>query len=157
MHISNDKNGIIINSNQLPIIRAGYANIIFLLLAVVLILANQILVDFSSAIVLRILVLLAIFILILKIYTHSLSRIYVDEKNLVFIRPISKSIIDTTRIMKTKVYGIPSSMTIFIQIKKRGELLPLLYFFVATSTNCGSYMDTKAKLISLLRKLGSQE
>lgn len=158
MYVNTDKNAIIVNSSHLPVIRAGYSNIIFLLLAIALILANQILVDLNIAIYSRILVFLIICFVTLKVYTHSVSRLYIkDKKSLVFIGPISKSIIDASKIKMTTVYGIPSSMILFIRIQKKDVAFPIFYFFVAVSTNYGSYKDTKIKLISLLRKINSAE
>jgi hypothetical protein len=158
MHINTDKDAIIVNSSHLPVIRAGYSNIIFLLFAIALILANQVLVDLNTAIYSKIIVFLVMCYVALKLYTHSVSRLYIkDKKSLVFIGPISKSIIDVSKIKMTKVYGIPSSMTMLIQVKKKDAAIPIFYFFVAISTNCGSFMDTKIKLISLLRKLDSAE
>ena len=158
MYVNTDKDAIIVNSSHLPVIRAGYSNIIFLLLAIALILANQILVDLNIAIYLRILVFLIICFVTLKVYTHSVSRLYIkDKKSLVFIGPICKSIINASKIKMTTVYGIPSSMILFIRIQKKDVAFPIFYFFVAVSTNYGSYKDTKIKLISLLRKINSAE
>ena len=140
MNISSDKDVIIVNSSQLPIIRAGYSNIIFLLLAVALILVNQILIDINSSVYIKTLVLLVTTIITFKVYTHSVSKLYIkDNKNLVFVGPISESIVDASKIKMTKVYGIPSSMTLLIKINKQGTVLPVFHYFIAVSTNCGSY------------------
>jgi hypothetical protein len=154
MHINSDKDIIIVNSSHLPIIRVGYSNIIFFLLAIALIFVNQILIEINSSVYIKFLILLAISSMTFKVYTHSVSRLYIkDNKSLVFVGPISKSIIDASKIRMTKVYGIPSSMTIFILIKKRGTAIPVFHFFIAVSTNYGSYLDAKRKLIALLQKL----
>lgn len=156
MTINSDKDAIIVNSSYVPVIRAGYFNIIFLLLAFALILANQILIDLNFGLYARLLVLLIIFFVTLKIYNHSVSRLYIEnDNNLIVIGPFFKSTIDASKIKATKVYGIPSSMTIFFQIKINDAKFPVIYFFIAISTNQGSYKDTKLKLISLLGKLSS--
>jgi len=141
---------IIINSSNIPVIRSGFSNIIFLLLFIFLILLNQILNDFDIGIFLKMVVFLVICILTLKIYNCSIARIYIKNgKKLVLVGPVSQSTIDTSRIEKVEVYGIPSSMTIFITIKIKDTKLPKFYFFVSVSTNCGSYTDTKIRLMAL--------
>lgn len=147
--------GIIISRSNVPIIRAGLSNIIFLLLLVTLVLVNQVLYDFDMRLFPRILILLGICLVILKAYNHSVSRLFIkDGKNLVLVGPFSESVFDSSTIEVASVYGIPSSMTIFIMIKKKTSALPRFYFFVAVSTNYGSYADTKTKLVSLLKEMG---
>ena len=156
MTINSDKDAIIVNISHVPVIRAGYFNVIFLLLAFALILANQILIDLNVAVYTRLLVLLIICLVTLKVYNHSVSKLYLKNNNsLIVIGPFFTSIIPASKIEATKVYGIPSSMTIFLQIKRNDAKFPVIYFFIAISTNQGSYKDTKLKLVSLLGKLNS--
>jgi hypothetical protein len=154
MHVTTQQEEIIISGSSVPVIRAGYSNIIFLLLPITLILVNQLLNEFNTTIFPRTIILLIILIIVLKVYTHSVSRLYIKEgKTLVIVGPIFESTIDSSEIKMTKVYGIPSSMTIFFVIKKANVTLPKFYFFVAVSTNYGPYKSTKLKLVSLLREL----
>ncbi len=144
---------IIINSSNIPVIRSGFSNIIFLLLFIFLILVNQILNDFDISFFLRMVIFLVVCILTLKIYSCSIARICIENgEKLVLVGPVSQSTIDVSKIEKVAVYGIPSSMTISIMIKIKDIKLPKFYFFIAVSTNCGSYADTKIRLMSLLEK-----
>ncbi|MFH1673858.1 MAG: hypothetical protein ABIF87_10610 [Pseudomonadota bacterium] len=148
------REGLIVSSSNVPVIRAGYSNIILLLLLVMLVLINQVLNDFGMALFPRGLILLGLCLVILKVYTHSVSRIFInDGKTLVLVGPFSESKINAGEIVETKVYGIPSSMTIFLKIKRKASTLPVFYFFVAASTSYGTYANTKTKLLSLLGEL----
>lgn len=153
--LSNIENeGIIISRSNVPIIRAGFSNIIFLFLIIALILVNQMIYDINIPLFYRLLILLGVLLVILKIYNHSVSRLFLkDEKSIVLVGPFSETVFDSSEIKATQVYGIPSSMTIFIMIKKTASFFPKFYFFVALSTNYGSYTDTKTKLISLLKEV----
>jgi hypothetical protein len=143
--------GLIVSSSDAPLIRAGYANLIFLLLAVGLILINQALIDFGIDKIIKGIMLVCFCLLMLKIYAHSVSKIFIkDGKALVVIGPFSRNEIGIDDILETKIYGIPSSMTLFIKVKKKSSPLPKFYFFVAVSTNYGSYADTRKKLEALL-------
>jgi hypothetical protein len=148
------QDAIVVGSSNFPVIRAGYANIIFLLLIVGSVLINQAMNDLSINIVLKGITLSIFCLATLKAYTHSISKLFIkDGKTLVIVGPFSNSEIGTAEIVKTKVYGIQSSMTIFVKIKRKTKFLSSFYFFVAASTNYGSYTDTKLKLISLLKEL----
>ena len=149
-----ENEGIIISNSNLPIIRAGFANIILLLLFIALILVNQMLNSFNVPLFFRALILLGVFLVMLKIYNHSVSRLFFkDGKSIVLVGPFCETVFDSSEIKATQVYGIPTSMTIFIMIKKTTSFVPKFYFFVALSTNHGSYTDTKTKLISLLKEI----
>jgi len=145
--------GLTISRSDVPVIRVGFANIIFLLLFFGLILINQALNDFGIDIFIKEIILLCFCLATLKVYTHSISKIIIkDQKKLVIVGPFSNTEIDSAEIYRTTVYGIPSSMTIFLKVKKKLSFLPSVYFFVAVSTNYGSYADTKKKLILLMKQ-----
>lgn len=142
---------IIVSNIEKPILRAGLSNIIFLLLIIFLISVNQILNEFFVNILLKSIIFLMIFIVTLKMYSHSISKIFVNNLGkLIVIGPISKTTIEISEIEKVEISGIPSSMIIFILLKMKNATLPKCFFIIALSTNCGSYSDTKAKLIELL-------
>lgn len=146
--------GLIVCSSNIPLVRAGYANLIFLLLTAGLILINQALSDFGIIQTIRGTLLLGFCLLMLKTYTHSVSKIFIkDGKTLVIIGPFSGTEIGIDEIIETNIYGVPSSMTIFLKVRKKSSSLPKFYFFVAASTNYGSYADTRSKLHSLLMQL----
>ena len=91
----------------------------------------------------------------LKVYNHSVSKLFLKNRTrLIIVGPFSESVFDSSEVELTKVYGIPSSMTIFVMIKKTTSVLPKFYFFVALSTNCGSYADTITRLKLLLKEIG---
>ena len=128
------------------------------MLAIALILVNQIISDLNLTVYGRICVLLIICLVTLKLYKHSVSKLYITGTgSLVVIGPFSKSRIDTSKIKMARVYGIPSSMTILLKVKKIDAKLPAFFYFIAVSTNHGSYMDTKIKLLSLLEEFDSAE
>ncbi|MBW1677775.1 MAG: hypothetical protein JRF57_16320 [Deltaproteobacteria bacterium] len=142
---------IIINSSGTPVLRSGFSNLIFVLLAIMLVFANQILNEFYITLLPKTVIFLIIIIVAFKIYGHSISRLTLKNgQKIVMVGPISKATIDISEIERAQVSGIPSSMIIFIELKMKNARLPKWYFFVAFSTNCGSYNDTKAKLVELL-------
>lgn len=145
--------GMVICSSDAPVIRVGFSNIIFLLFFVGLILINQVLNDFGINIFVKGTILLCFCLATLKVYTHSVSKIYIkDGIKIVIVGPFSDTEIDLVEIIRAKVYGIPSSMTIFLEVKRKMKFLPSFYYFVSTSTNYGPYADTRIKLISLLKE-----
>lgn len=146
--------GIVVSGSNVPVIRAGFSNILFLLLIIILILINQLFLGFNMSLFPRLLILFVICLVMLKVYNQSVSKLFLkDRTKLVIIGPFSESAFDSSEIELTRVYGIPSSMTIFIMIKKTTSVLPKFYFFVALSTNCGSYEDTKTRLQLLLKEI----
>jgi hypothetical protein len=155
MHDDLKQEGLIVIRSDVPLVRAGYANLIFLLLAVGLVLINQALSDFGIAKVIKGIMLVGFCLLMLKIYTQSVSKILIkDRKALVIVGPLSRTEIWIDDILETKVFGISSSMTIIFKIRRKSSVIPKFYFFVAVSTNYGSYADTRKKLDSLLMQLG---
>lgn len=153
--LSNDKHKeIVISASNTPVIRAGFSNLLFLFLIVILILVNHMLYSFNISLFLRLLFLFAICLMMLKVYNHSVSKLFLkDKSSLILVGPFSKTIFDSSEIELTEVYGIPSSMTIFIMIKKKTSVLSKFFFFVALSTSCGSYADTKKRLELLLKEI----
>lgn len=146
---------IIINSSEIPILRAGLSNIILFLLLISLIYTNQLLNEISLTLLPKIVIFLIIIIVTLKVYSNSISRLSVKDGNqLIIVGPISKTTIDTSKIVKTDISGIPSSMIILVMFKMKNATLPKCYFFVALSTSCGSYSDSKKELADLLKIQG---
>jgi hypothetical protein len=154
MVVTTQRTEIIVTSSNVPIIRSGFSNVIFFLLAVALIFVNQILNDFGVPPLIKTIIAIIICVVALKVYGRSVSKLYVkDGKNLVIVGPVSESMIDVSEIEKADVYGIPSSMTIFVIVKTKKANFPKWYFFVSVSTNCGSYAETKTRLTGLLGEL----
>ncbi len=145
--------GMAISSCDVPVIRVGFSNIIFLLFFIGLILINQVLNDYGVNIFVKGIILFCFCLSTLKVYTHSVSKIYIkDRKTIVIVGPFSDTKIELVEIIGVKIYGIPSSMTIFLEVKRKMYFLPSFYYFVSTSTNYGPYADTRIKLISLLKE-----
>ncbi|KJS28277.1 MAG: hypothetical protein VR64_19705 [Desulfatitalea sp. BRH_c12] len=131
-----EQEGLAISSSDVPVIRVGFANIIFLLLLFGLILINQALNDFGIDIYIKEIILLCFCLATLKVYTHSISKIIIkDQKTLVIVGPFSNTEIDSAEIIRTTVYGIPSSMTIFLRLKKN-------YHFYLRSIFLSRYRQT---------------
>jgi hypothetical protein len=146
--------GIIVGNSNYPVIRAGYANILFLLLIVWSILIYQAMNELNINLIVKGIILSVFLLATLKVYSHSISKLFTkDGMILVIVGPFSNIEIGSDEIVKTKVYGIQSSMTIFVKIQRKTKLLPSFYFFVAASTNYGSYANTRLKLISILSEL----
>ena len=144
---------LIVSSSNTPIIRAEFSNFILFLLFIGLIFINKVLIDFGFNFYLKFLILLGVCLIAFSIYNQSISRLHIkDEEELIITGPLFKSIFKLSEIEKVEVYGIPSSMTIFVTIKKKNSLIPKFYYFIAISTNYGAYADTKDKLISLFEK-----
>jgi len=141
---------IIITSSNVPVIRSGFSNILFFLLFIAVIVVNRILNDFNVSLVPKALIILFICVVTLQIYCRSVSKIYFkDGSGIVIVGPIFESKIDASQIEKIDVYGIPSSMTIFLTIKMKKTRLPKWYFFIAVSTNCGSFEATRTRLTEI--------
>jgi len=92
-----------------------------------------------------------------NIHSFGVKFFIKDGKTLVIICACSGTEIGIDEIIETNIYGIPSSMTIFLKVRKKSSFLPKFYFFVASSTNYGSYADTRSKLHSLLMQLDSNK
>ncbi len=147
---------LIVSNSNVPLIRAGYANIIFLLLIIGLILIKQALSAFQIPAYVQWLLLSNYCLMILISYIHSISRISIkDKKTLVLTTPFSATKINNSEIDNAKVFAIPSSMTIILKIRRKTSALPEFYYFIAASTNYGSYADTRTKLVSLLTQFCS--
>jgi hypothetical protein len=157
--IANSKEkGMVVGSSDIKMIRVGFSNIIFIIFFVGLILLNQVLNDLNINILVKGIILLVFCLATLKVYTHSVSRIYInDGKTIVIVGPFSIVEIDLLEISKTKIYGIPSSMTIFLEIKRKMNFFPSFYYFVSTSTNYGPYNDTMIKLASMISEAKSEK
>lgn len=148
---------VIINNSNIPVIRAGYANFIFLLLVVGLILTNQALIDIGVIMALRLITLFLFCILMLKIYTQSISKILIKNEELIIVGPISQNVFRFDEMLDVKVYGLPTSMTIFVKIKEQATKLPKFFFFIAVSTNHGTYLNTKIEVETLLEIRGRKD
>ena len=147
---------IVINRSSVPIIRAGFSNIIFFLAIVASILLNQAMKDFDISLLLRTIAVMLVCLGTIRIYSCSLAKILIrDSKTLVLISPVSEILIDASKIERSKVTGIPSCLTTFILIKMRKSRFPNFYFFVAVSTNHGPYEETMIKLTAMLRELST--
>jgi len=140
-----------ISGSTVPIIRAGFANIIFIVLFSFLVLLNQLLSDLSLSTLPRAILVILIIALAIKIYLHSVSRFYIREDgSFVIVGPLFEKRIHLLNVAKTKIYGMPTSMTIVLMIKTKNSLLPSFFFFVAISNFLGPFNETKEKLASIL-------
>jgi hypothetical protein len=148
---SSQKKEIYLCVSRVPIIRSGYANLIFFLSFIALLLVNYIPTEYELPLLFKVLISIFICIVTLKAYACSVSRIFLTNENeLVIEGPVSESTFNTSLIEKAEVYGIPSSMAIFFILKFNNLRFPKFFFFVAVSTNCGSYSATKECLTELL-------
>ena len=146
--------GLIVSGSDVPVLRAGWSNIILFVLLVWSVLINQVLKDIGIAPFVRGVVVLGLCLAGLKVYSHSVSRIFIKNgKTLVLIGPLAATEIDADDILETDVSGIPSSSTVLLKVKRRTSLLPTFYYFATFVTNYGGYDDTRAKLLSLLERL----
>ena len=150
--------GLIVSGNTTPVIRAGYSNGMFLLLPVWSVLINEVLKEFGIAPFIRGVVLLGFCLAGLKVYSHSLSRIFIKNgKTLVLVGAFTETEIDADDILETKVYALLSCMQIFLKVKRKTSSLPAFYHFIAPVTNYGGCADTRTKLLLLLKRLSHTE
>ena len=150
MASDSDPTEIIITSSNVPVIRSGLSNILFFLCIIAVIFFNQILKELHVSLLPRLICILIICTAALAIYSRSVARIYFkDGRAVVIVRPVSETELEASQIKSIDVYGIPASMTIFLLVRMRKIKFPKWFFFVAVSTNCGSYGATFTKLKKL--------
>lgn len=143
---------ILVYSSELPVLRGGLYNLIFLLLLIFLIYANQIMSALSMTVMVRLVVFVVCVLVSLILYSHCVTKLSVESAgNLVIVSPISKRSIIVSEIRKTEIFGIPASASIFVLLKIENARLPKWFFLLALSTNCGSYRDTKSKLTQIFQ------
>ncbi len=142
---------LIVSNSNVPIVRAGYANLIWLLLPIALVLLDQGLEDLKAGPGARVLLLAGLCLMALTNYLHALSAISVsDDNTLTLVRPVSSTRIPISSIDHVTLYSLPASMFIYLKVKKKASRLPSFFFFVAASTSSGGFADTERKLGDLI-------
>lgn len=143
---------LVVSRSRTRVLRAGYANAILLLAAIGLFLANQALLEGGANALARAVVLIGLGLGVLKVYSWSLSRLYIEQgRTLVLVGPLSRSAIELSDIVGYEVGGIPASQFVSVKIRVRSSRWPRYRFFVAVFTNLGPYSETRARLQELLR------
>ena len=83
-----DEKDLIVCAEELPVLRAGGANLVFPASIIATVLIHQILVDWSVALVFRILILLLVEIAFIRWYANCLAKIAFHDDSIEFVRPL---------------------------------------------------------------------
>lgn len=146
--------GLIVSGSTNPLVRAGYANLIFFLLFVFSLLINEALGGLGATASLRGLVILALCLVGLRAYSHAAARIAVKNGDtLVVVGPFGETQIRAADIVEAEVWGYPLCMMTVVKIRRKTARFPSYYHFTAVATNWGAQAETQTRLRALLAQL----
>jgi hypothetical protein len=146
---SNSSTDVVVNNSNMPVIRAGYGNIIILIAFCITLLVNEVFFALGASQVTRYLIVCALILLFFVAYSLSVSRINFNEDVAEIICSFRRYSIRYSNLSHVNIYIIPSCMfTIMVlRFKKRHFCV---FHYVAVSTNRGSAHDSARYLRQMI-------
>ncbi|GEM_PF-2875558 len=150
-----EEEGLIVTDGEVPVLRAGYANMLWFCTLVASVLLNQVLKDVGAAPFIRGVAVTALCVAAWKMYNQYVSRIFIkDGSTLVIVGPLAETHVHADDIVATDVSVHASAFTVVLKVTRRGSLFPAFcYFVVAPVTNYGGCADSGTRLRLLLKRL----
>ena len=116
---------------------------------------NLVLLEIHIGIYLRVIIVIVFILLIIKIYLHSIARLFIRNRDtIVIVGPLKETEIKLSEVDKITISGGRSGFFIGIEIKMKNKKIPRMYHFPAFQTNYGLYKDTKSEIVKYLTKYG---
>lgn len=117
------------SDSEIPVIRAGGANLDFFLGFIFVWMVNHISTDFGIGSVPKFLIIGAGCLALFQLYRASLSKISVTRTKLCLTGSIDRIEIPLQEIQSVKIWAVHTSPGGALKIKERGRLIPRYFFF----------------------------
>lgn len=137
---------LVVNESKTPVLRAGYANLLFVLAPIFALLLDKVLSEKGLVDIYRAGVLVFIPIVFLGMYSVAVSRINLAQSGLCFVCSFKTVRIPLQRIQDVSLFEIPSCLTACLRVKEKGRIFPHFFYFIAVSTNLGPFSETVRQL-----------
>lgn len=143
---------IIITKSELPILRGGFANCLFFIIFVWVMIGIELIKEFNVPIIGSILLFLVL-VYFIRNYLSFSSKIFFSKRRIKVIKSIGTINIDVASIERIKISGSSMNESIFLKLKLKQRYWPIsLSIIPFDETNIGNYRDTLEYLEAVLKK-----